>query len=55
MQLQEYNLNYLFYDSRSTDIQAELDSLSELRKRVSLGSDALPSVCVYTFHNTHDL
>ncbi|GAA5808931.1 hypothetical protein MFLAVUS_002330 [Mucor flavus] len=40
---------------RSTDIQAELESLSELRKRVSLGSAALPSVCLYTFHNTHDL
>ncbi|CAO3655437.1 unnamed protein product [Mucor hiemalis] len=39
---------------RSTDIQAELDSLSELRKRVSMGSKALPSICIYTFHNTHD-
>ncbi|KAI8644361.1 WD40-repeat-containing domain protein [Parasitella parasitica] len=40
---------------RSTDIQAELDSLSDLRKRVSMGSAALPSVCIYTFHNTHDM
>ncbi|KAI7889043.1 WD40-repeat-containing domain protein [Mucor mucedo] len=40
---------------RGTDIQAELESLSDLRKRVSLGSAALPSVCIYTFHNTHDL
>ncbi|KAL9536899.1 hypothetical protein MBANPS3_012272 [Mucor bainieri] len=40
---------------RSTDIQAELDSLSELRKQVSQGSAALPSVCIYTFHNTHDM
>ncbi|KAL7326286.1 Transcription initiation factor TFIID subunit 5 [Mucor circinelloides] len=40
---------------RSTDIQAELDTLSDLRKQVSQGSAALPSVCIYTFHNTHDM
>ncbi|ORZ01457.1 WD40-repeat-containing domain protein [Syncephalastrum racemosum] len=39
---------------RGTDIQAEIDSLKDVRKRVSLGSTALPSVCCYTFHNTHD-
>ncbi|KAI9481601.1 MAG: WD40-repeat-containing domain protein [Benjaminiella poitrasii] len=39
----------------SADIQAELDSLSDLRKRVSMGSAAPPSVCIYTFHNTHNL
>ncbi|KAI9482612.1 WD40-repeat-containing domain protein [Zychaea mexicana] len=39
---------------RGTDIEAELESLKDLRKRVSLGSASLPSVCCYTFHNTHD-
>lgn len=40
--------------SRGTDIQAEIDSLKDLRKRISLGSASLPSICCYTFHNTHD-
>lgn len=40
--------------SRGTDIQAEIDSLRDLRHRVSLGSASLPSICCYTFHNTHD-
>ncbi|KAI8140498.1 WD40-repeat-containing domain protein [Fennellomyces sp. T-0311] len=39
---------------RGTDIEAELESLKDLRKRVSLGSASLPSICCYTFHNTHD-
>ncbi|CDH56267.1 transcription initiation factor tfiid subunit 5 [Lichtheimia corymbifera JMRC:FSU:9682] len=39
---------------RGTDIQAEIDSLKDLRKRISLGSASLPSICCYTFHNTHD-
>ncbi|KAG2215866.1 hypothetical protein INT45_006353 [Circinella minor] len=39
---------------RGTDIEAELESLKDLRKRVSLGNASLPSVCCYTFHNTHD-
>ncbi|KAI9269889.1 WD40-repeat-containing domain protein [Sporodiniella umbellata] len=38
----------------STDIQAELESLHELRRLVSLGSVAPPSVCLYTFHHTQD-
>ncbi|KAI8090980.1 WD40-repeat-containing domain protein [Gilbertella persicaria] len=38
----------------SADIQAELESLSDLRKRVALGSAALPSVCLCTFYNTHN-
>ncbi|KAG0743474.1 hypothetical protein G6F57_006174 [Rhizopus arrhizus] len=38
----------------NTDIQAELESLNELRKLVSLGSIAQPSVCLYTFHHTQD-
>ncbi|KAI9250494.1 WD40-repeat-containing domain protein [Phascolomyces articulosus] len=39
---------------RGTDIEAELESLKDLRKRVSLGNASLPSICCYTFHNTHD-
>ncbi|KAI8099622.1 WD40-repeat-containing domain protein [Halteromyces radiatus] len=40
--------------SQSVDIQMELDTLNDLRKRISHGSVSLPSVCAYTFHNTHD-
>ncbi|KAL0080985.1 WD40-repeat-containing domain protein [Phycomyces blakesleeanus] len=39
---------------RGTDIQAEIDSLKDLGKRITLGSTSLPSICCYTFHNTHD-
>ncbi|KAL1915070.1 uncharacterized protein VTP21DRAFT_7775 [Calcarisporiella thermophila] len=39
---------------KSSDIKAEIDALRDLRKRVSLGSGSLPSICCYTFHNTHD-
>ncbi|ORX61616.1 WD40 repeat-like protein [Hesseltinella vesiculosa] len=35
-------------------VEAELESLKQLRKRVSAGSVSLPSVCSYTFYNTHD-
>ncbi|CAO3684650.1 unnamed protein product [Rhizopus stolonifer] len=38
----------------NTDIRAELESLHKLRRLVSLGSVAQPSVCLYTFHNTQD-
>ncbi|ORY00702.1 WD40 repeat-like protein [Basidiobolus meristosporus CBS 931.73] len=34
------------------DIQAEIDSIVDLRKRLKLGPGALPSICMYTFHNT---
>ncbi|KAI8339358.1 WD40-repeat-containing domain protein [Chlamydoabsidia padenii] len=40
--------------TQSSDIQVELDVLKDLRKRISLGTVSLPSVCAYTFHNTHD-
>ncbi|KAG0175245.1 Transcription initiation factor TFIID subunit 5 [Apophysomyces sp. BC1034] len=39
---------------RGTDIQAEIDTLKDLGKRISVGSTSLPSICCYTFHNTHD-
>ncbi|OBZ87275.1 Transcription initiation factor TFIID subunit 5 [Choanephora cucurbitarum] len=38
---------------RGTDIQAELDLLKDLQHRMPL-NDSLPSICCYTFHNTHD-
>ncbi|RUS15873.1 WD40-repeat-containing domain protein [Endogone sp. FLAS-F59071] len=39
---------------RGTDVQAELDAIKDLRKRLLFGPGSLPSVCCYTFHNTHD-
>ncbi|KAG0270202.1 Transcription initiation factor TFIID subunit 5 [Actinomortierella ambigua] len=39
---------------KGSDIQAEIELLRDLRKRVSLGPGALPSICAYTFHNTND-
>ncbi|CAO3598589.1 unnamed protein product [Absidia cylindrospora] len=39
---------------RGTDIQAEVNSLKDMGKRLPLGHDSLPSICCYTFHNTYD-
>ncbi|KAI8062763.1 WD40-repeat-containing domain protein [Gilbertella persicaria] len=39
---------------RGTDIQAELDSLKDMNYRMPLNETSLPSICCYTFHNTHD-
>ncbi|KAI8990331.1 WD40-repeat-containing domain protein [Pilobolus umbonatus] len=39
---------------RGADIHAEIESLNDLRKRISLGTASLPSICLYTFHNTQD-
>ncbi|KAF9336107.1 Transcription initiation factor TFIID subunit 5 [Podila minutissima] len=39
---------------KGSDIQAEIEALRESRKRVALGPSSLPSICAYTFHNTHD-
>ncbi|KAI8366841.1 WD40-repeat-containing domain protein [Radiomyces spectabilis] len=36
------------------DVEAEIATLKELGKKVRLTSAALPSVCAYTFYNTHD-
>ncbi|KAK9760044.1 Transcription initiation factor TFIID subunit 5, partial [Basidiobolus ranarum] len=37
---------------KGLDIQAEIDGIVDLRKRLKLGPGALPSICMYTFHNT---
>ncbi|KAK4509082.1 mitochondrial FAD carrier protein flx1 [Mucor velutinosus] len=39
---------------RGTDIIAEIDSLKNLNHRIPLNETSLPSICCYTFHNTHD-
>ncbi|KAI8332903.1 WD40-repeat-containing domain protein [Chlamydoabsidia padenii] len=39
---------------RGTDVQAEVNLLKDMGKRLPLGHDSLPSICCYTFHNTYD-
>ncbi|KAI8578790.1 hypothetical protein K450DRAFT_245543 [Umbelopsis ramanniana AG] len=39
---------------RGTDVQAEVQAIKDIQKRLVLNSTSLPSVCCYTFHNTHD-
>ncbi|KAG2213828.1 hypothetical protein INT47_001097 [Mucor saturninus] len=39
---------------RGTDITAEIESLNNLNHRMPLNDGSLPSICCYTFHNTHD-
>ncbi|KAF9582390.1 Transcription initiation factor TFIID subunit 5 [Lunasporangiospora selenospora] len=39
---------------KGSDIQAEIEALRDVRKRVALGPSSLPSICSYTFHNAHD-
>ena len=41
---------------RGVDILTEVENVKDARKRIALGPApaALPSVCMYTFHNTHD-
>ncbi|KAG4302590.1 hypothetical protein PCANB_001211 [Pneumocystis canis] len=40
---------------KSVDVEKEIEVIKDLRKRLILGPQAsLPSVCMYTFHNTHD-
>ncbi|KAI9306086.1 WD40-repeat-containing domain protein [Cunninghamella echinulata] len=39
---------------RGSDIQAEVNKLKDIEKRLPLGHDSLPSICNYTFHNTYD-
>lgn len=39
---------------RGTDIAAEIESLKNLSHRIPLNDTSLPSICCYTFHNTHD-
>ncbi|CCJ29768.1 unnamed protein product [Pneumocystis jirovecii] len=41
--------------SKAIDVEKEIEVIKDLRKRLILGPQAsLPSVCMYTFHNTHD-
>lgn len=42
---------------KTLDVMTEVENIKDARKRISLGASAsasLPSVCMYTFHNTHD-
>ncbi|VVT55043.1 uncharacterized protein SAPINGB_P004396 [Magnusiomyces paraingens] len=41
---------------RAADIAAEIQAVKDSRNRITIGTTqtALPSVCMYTFHNTHD-
>ncbi|SAL96088.1 hypothetical protein [Absidia glauca] len=39
---------------RGTDVQAQVNLLKDMGKRLPLGHDSLPSICCYTFHNTYD-
>jgi transcription initiation factor TFIID subunit 5 len=49
------NNAFLFLScSRGTDVLAEVQEIKDIQKRLALNSTSLPSVCCYTFHNTHD-
>ncbi|KAJ2610547.1 Transcription initiation factor TFIID subunit 5 [Coemansia sp. RSA 1804] len=39
---------------RGIEIEQQIASLKAIRKRISLGPAALPSVCMYTLHNTEN-
>ncbi|KAJ1679634.1 Transcription initiation factor TFIID subunit 5, partial [Spiromyces aspiralis] len=39
---------------RGPDVAAQIQRLKDARKRVVLGPAALPSICMYTIHNTSD-
>lgn len=38
---------------KGSDVQAEIEALRDSRKRAALSPSSLPSICAYTFHNTH--
>ncbi|KAI8320440.1 WD40 repeat-like protein [Martensiomyces pterosporus] len=38
---------------RGADVEHQIASLKALRKRIALGPAALPSICMYTLHNTN--
>ncbi|ORX60557.1 WD40 repeat-like protein [Hesseltinella vesiculosa] len=38
---------------RGPEIQAQVDAIRDMAKRLPLGSDSLPSICCFTFHNTY--
>ncbi|KAJ3193010.1 Transcription initiation factor TFIID subunit 5 [Irineochytrium annulatum] len=37
-----------------TDVAKNIEILKQVRNRVALGPNSLPSICAYTFHNTYD-
>lgn len=40
---------------KGVDVRTEVEALKDARKRLVIGPQAaLPSICMYTFHNTHD-
>ncbi|KAI8969049.1 WD40-repeat-containing domain protein [Mycotypha africana] len=39
---------------RGTDITAQVEYLKSIHHRLPLSQSSLPSICCYTFHNTHD-
>lgn len=41
---------------KTADLQAEVNHVIDVQTRIKIGNGtgALPSVCMYTFHNTHD-
>ena len=41
---------------KSVDVEEEIRKVTDLRSQIRLGpsQSSLPSVCMYTFHNTHD-
>ncbi|KAJ1974924.1 Transcription initiation factor TFIID subunit 5 [Dimargaris xerosporica] len=39
---------------KAADVQVMVQELKDIRKRVALSQEALPSICCYTFHNTYD-
>ncbi|KAI7900010.1 WD40-repeat-containing domain protein [Cokeromyces recurvatus] len=39
---------------RGTDITTQIESLKNLTHTIPLNESSLPSICCYTFHNTHD-
>ncbi|GAA5796577.1 hypothetical protein HPULCUR_001950 [Helicostylum pulchrum] len=39
---------------RGIDISAEIEALNNINHRMPLNDGSLPSICCYTFHNTHD-
>lgn len=44
----------VLFISRGIDISAELEALNNINHRMPLNDGSLPSICCYTFHNTHD-
>lgn len=43
-----------FYKPNASQINAEIEKLKDLCKRVSVNKNNLPSICCYTIHNTYE-